>query len=118
MAEVQIQIPEGINQFVQALKEMGFEFKFDPHYRTIIIKGTITDMGYTYDHAISISLKQGELKKLIIKRYPALAEANISNISISSQSKDIELPPQIHIFFFEKYLQIEYDPILLSASQS
>jgi hypothetical protein len=111
MAEVQIQIPEGINQFVQALKEMGFEFKFDPHYRTIIIKGTITDMGYTYDHAISISLKQGELKKLIIKRYPKLAEADISNISISSQSKHVELPPQIHIFFFEKYLQIEYEPI-------
>jgi hypothetical protein len=108
MAEVQIQIPEGINQFVQALKEMGFKYKFDPHYRTIIIKGTITDMVYTYDHAISISLKQGALKKLIIKRYPAMAEANIS---ISSQSKDIELPPQIHIFFFEKYLQIEYDLI-------
>ena len=110
MAEVQIQIPEGINQFVQALKEMGFEFNFNPYYRTIIIKGAITDMGYTYDHAISISLKQGELKKLIIKRYPKLAEADISNISISVESKHIELPPQIHLFFFDKYLQIEYEP--------
>ena len=89
---------------------MGFEFNFNPYYRTIIIKGAITDMGYTYDHAISISLKQGELKKLIIKRYPKLAEADISNISISSQSKQVNLPPQIHIFFFEKYLQIEYEP--------
>jgi hypothetical protein len=107
-AQIQVQVPEGIIQFVEALKEMGFEFNFNPHYRTIIIRGKIEDMSYTYDHAISIKLRQGLLKQIIIKRYPAVAEADISNISISIQSKHVDLPPQIDFFFFEKYLLIEY----------
>jgi len=110
--QLQTQIPEEINQLVEYLEELGFEFEFNPFYREIIIKGQIVNV-YGDGHLFSIAVRQGLFKRILIKRYPRIIEIVVSGLNkeFKSESKEIQLYFNLEARYEnENHLIITYNP--------